>query len=455
MSTDGTRQASHVTWGLSVLALLGVCALTAARAGAQAAAWDVPAEGSCVAPRPSAEDAPALPFKPGDHLDAGGASILRDYVPEQVWEYRERFFFEGMGLEIGPCYRDYSSPDFFRQATERFRGQPTLGPGGELRDYRVGLPFPPDSIRPEDPDLALKWAWNWVNRYAGGGHYGDVRLLIVGHKATVAELEGSNFFAKLTGRSELADHDYRVDSPVDGQWVAGGSLQNQKTGNRCSFRQYATGERRPDLFFWSPGARKIVRGQSPDAEGPLSGCMIDVSVGGGLFVHGGSPQLHRWRLVGVRDLLAPINAIGAAARSATADFGPWGISFANERWELRRAIVLEGRLKEGSFEDHVERFVWYLDLQTLTPLYYEAYRAGDIPAGIGHFVGQWSEDRPGYPRWPDSPERPRRVIDSVGSAFADWNDQHAVRIETWDSVSVPPDDEEVLRLISKSSLRGR
>ena len=101
------------------------------------------------------------------------------------------------------------------------------------------------------------------------------------------------------------------------------------------------------------------------------------------------------------------------------------------------------------------RFVWYLDLQTLQPLYYAAYRRHDAPAGVGYFVGRWSGDRPDYRRWPDDPGRPVRVLDRVGLALVDWNDQHAVRIESWDAVSTPPPDKKLNRMISQSSMRGR
>jgi hypothetical protein len=37
---------------------------------------------------------------------------------------------------------------------------------------------------------------------------------------------------------------------------------------------------------------------------------------------------------------------------------------------------------------------------------------------VGRHVGRWSEDRADYPRWPDDPARPVRVIDSVGERFA-------------------------------------
>ena len=74
---------------------------------------------------------------------------------------------------------------------------------------------------------------------------------------------------------------------------------------------------------------------------------------------------------------------------------------------------------------------------------------------LGYFVGRWSEDRPDYPRWPDDPARPVRVLDQVGSALIDWNNQDSVRTENWNAVSVPVDERKLVRSMSQSSLRGR
>ncbi len=52
-------------------------------------------------------------------------------------------------------------------------------------------------------------------------------------------------------------------------------------------------------------------------------------------------------------------------------------------------------------------------------------------------------------------ERPIQVVDEVGSALVDWNHQDAVRIETWNTVSTPPPDKKLMRMISQSGLRGR
>jgi hypothetical protein len=70
-------------------------------------------------------------------------------------------------------------------------------------------------------------------------------------------------------------------------------------------------------------------------------------------------------------------------------------------------------------------------------------------------MGRWSEDRPDYPRWPDDPARPVRVIDSVGAAVANLSERGSWRRESWSHVAVPPDDATVKKLLSVSNLTKR
>jgi hypothetical protein len=48
-------------------------------------------------------DAPPIPFGPGDSFAVNQVEVLKDFVPPFMWEYRDRFFYEGMRLEIGRC----------------------------------------------------------------------------------------------------------------------------------------------------------------------------------------------------------------------------------------------------------------------------------------------------------------------------------------------------------------
>ena len=426
--------------------------------------WRVPPEGVCKTEPPrlraglaDREDAaPLVPPAPGDVVGHEQAAVLQAFLPPEIWEHRERFFFAGMQMEIGPCYRDYSPPEFFQRATAELSPEVKLLADGRLEGHRAGLPFPPERIDAKDPRAALAWAWNWQSRYMAAGNFGTHLLSIVSQSGVAEQWRGDHFFAALAGRADRPDDGYRFPSKIDASWAAGGSTKNLDTGNRCVFRQYASEDRQPDYFVGTSHTRKMRR-QPPPGDGAFSACLVDAAIGAGLLVHGGeNPHLQRWKLRHVIDVFAPINTgKDTWPVDKSRGYGPWGISFADDRWELRRAIVLEGERPEGQYEDGTTRFVWYLDLQTLTPLYYAAYRGEREVAGIGYFVSRWSEDRPDYPRWPDDPTRPVRKLDEIGAAFVDWNDQHAVRIESGDDVGVPESDKKLGRKLSVGSARIR
>ena len=448
--------------GLACISLLLVAADPAVDPAADP--WRVPPEGACKTEPPrlpawlaDADDAPPLtPPAPGDVIGYERAAVLQTFLPPEIWEHRERFFFPGMQMVIGPCYRDYSPPGFFQRASEELSPQVRLTAEGRLEGHRAGLAFPRERIDPNDERAALKWAWSRSTRYRAAGSFGGHLLSIVSDRGVADQWRGDHFFAALAGRSDRPGDGWRYPSKIEASWAAGGSTKNLRTGNRCVFRQYGHSDRRPDYFVGSSYTRKMRR-EPPPGDGAISACLVDAAIGAGLFVHGGeNPHLHRWKIRHVIDLLAPINARKDTwPLEKQRSYGPWGISFADDRWELRRVLVLEGTLREGAYEDGTRSFVWYLDLQTLTPLYYAAYRDEDEVAGIGYFVSRWSEDRLDYPRWPDDPERPMRKLDEIGAAFVDWNDQHAVRIESGDDVGVPESDRKLMRKLSVGSARPR
>ena len=168
------------------------------------------------------------------------------------------------------------------------------------------------------------------------------------------------------------------------------------------------------------------------------------------------PLLYEIRVLGVQDVLTPISAKRPGYPTQTErEFGPWGLSFASDRWDLRRAVVLEGRAKDERGGKQVDRFIQYIDVQTLAPLYYASWDVREEQTDVGMHVGRWSEEREGYPRWPDDPERPIRVIDPVGAAFANISEDGGWRRESWEIVSTPPDDRALERMLSVSNLTKR
>ena len=485
------------------LALLLAMAGAEARAAGAASPWALPAEGKCqpeggLRAAPGEDASAPVPFQTGDSFEIGRLEVLRRFVPKELWQYRDRFFYEGMRLEIGPCFRDYGAPAFYHEATEKLRGQAKLD-GGGLTGYLAGQPFPPDTIDPADPQAGALWAWNVAQRYQAAGFRGKFRVTdLLGRVGRAEPFDGEIFKLDVSHRADLPGSGYAVSFAKGNDWVAGGKLFSPFAARDFAWRQYRNDEnktkaiRTDDLVAFLPEWRRVRRIPAVDIEGlympsfsvgvqPSQQLMVGSgagSFGGGVAaagapsgVGGGTiqtkrsgfegleirPVLWSYRVVGVEDLLAPINiAAPVYPAEANREFGPWGLSFASDRWDLRRVLVLEARVKGQPGFRGESRLTMYVDLQTLVPLYYISYSSKEEPIDIGVFASRWSEDRPDYPKWPDDPQRPVRVVDSVGAAFANLAEEGSWRRESWDLVSTPPPEAELKKLESSTDLtKGR
>ena len=117
------------------------------------------------------EDAIGAPtFSEGDVITMDKIESLKNFLPPEFWANRDFFFYEGMKLEIGPFYRDYSPAQAYKDATAKFAGQAKIGPENSLENYTAGQPFPMDQIDCKgDPQAGAKIAWNFDHRWNGDG----------------------------------------------------------------------------------------------------------------------------------------------------------------------------------------------------------------------------------------------------------------------------------------------
>ena len=162
------------------------------------------------------------------------------------------------------------------------------------------------------------------------------------------------------------------------------------------------------------------------------------------------PNAYRWRLLEPREVLAPLNVVRPGYPLApNRDFGPSGLSAADDRWELRRALVVQGALREGG--RGYERLTLYLDAETLQPLYYAAQLRSGRLVEVGIQLHRFSDDVPGYPLGPDG--RGLSVFDPVAAVFVHTADGGSGwRRESYDVLSSAPSDAEGAQLLSAEYL---
>lgn len=482
-----------------------VSALCAALLGAAAAPAPAPAappeEGECptVSASPQEQqdgvDATPVALKEGMLLDQQALLVLARLLPPEIWRYREAFFFEGMRMRVGSCHRRYPDPAPYREATERHRGEPRLDGDGNLEDYRAGIPFPPEEIDPEADDAALRWAWNSQMRWRGAGHRGSFRVVdMPSGLGSSLTYEGDFFLVQTAHRADLAASDYRLPDSENRLFAAGGRFTSPFDARHLAWRQFrpAKVEERfqepDDTFVYVPTMRKTRRAASSWVDGlffPRYAASGD-SGGGGMAFGGGQlggpvgainptagrsiavsehvrrglvglvlrPNAYVWRLVGERDVLAPINVQRPGwPEDAERNYGPSGLSLANDSWDVRRAVVIEGRLKVRGQD--VSTVTVYVDWQTRAPLYWITRTGRRRFLEVGILAHRWTADVAAYPDWPGGV--PAQVLEPVASSFFNaLENAGGWRRESWDMRSVPFSEDERRRMLSTDHLaRGR
>ncbi|MCP4003074.1 MAG: DUF1329 domain-containing protein [bacterium] len=454
-----------------------------------AKAVELPPEGACpphTLSNSSQEDSlpeDAVPSRihPGQILDLEKLAPLSDFLPPEVWERRQSFFFEGQMMQIGPCYRRYPVAPYFEAATAEHAGKATLNEDFDLIDYSgTGLPFPIESIPDEAADAALKWAWNFRYRYQGAGFRGRFRLRDVmnrGHK--VERFEGRFFFLPLHGYPGVESRDER------NRFVAGGQFTKPTISRGLSWRQFRRASvdqdysETDDVFVYIPSSRKVRRAPPQNAEGvylpsytrantidassvtlPDGTNISDVTLTAAEPVRKGfvglmiRPNAYRFEALGVKDVLAPINTNNPGYPTVDErSYGPSGLSVASDRWELRRAVVLSGvrKVREGN----IARITLYADAQTLAPLYLIARRSNGSIAEVGIFVGRYSSEDPMATEWQGNQANYGLIL-SVAETFLVSGSGGWVR-ESFELKAHPPSSEEASRFQTtrRLQLKGR
>ncbi len=482
--------------------ILTATLLLAAATGVHA---ELPPEGRCpdFTGAPSGEgevDAGSPLVKEGGQLSLADLLALRQLLPEEVWSYREAFFYEGMRMTIGYCHRRYGVPDFFTAATAEFADRVELDEAGNLRGYVAGLPFPPESIDPARSDAAVKWAWNLEHRYRGAGPVGQFKILDLPSRVGAPQTyEGEWHFLRTGHRSDLVASDYRVPESTRSLWVAGGRFHEPTNARHLAWRQIRPRkasqhyEEPDDTFVYVPDMRKPRRSASTWSDGLFTprysvsgvegggGGVPFVTQGGSEFSPGGIDSIHPtaglsiaasedirkgftglalrpnaydWTVLGEREVLAPLNGNEEGWPSdPSRNYGPTGLSIASDRWDVRYAVVIRGRARRKI--DGVAAITLWIDAQTQQPLYYISQRENGFLLDIGILAHRYSGDRAGYPAWPGGEQA--RVFDPVAAVFyyvpsggAGW------RRESYDVVSVPIDPGKLRKLTSTDELlKGR
>jgi hypothetical protein len=394
---------------------------------------------------------PATPtFKEGDVITMDQLEALKPFLPPEFWANRDFFFYEGMKLVIGPSFRDYTPADAYQAATKKFAGQAKVGPEDSLADYTAGQPFPMAEIDCKgDPQAGAKVIWDFDYQWEGDGaqsryfysywdrgeelplyYEGTSKTIRLSHRVEPEYLDKQNGDL-FRGERRKNAFGIEVDAPFDARGILVMTYRYKESDKPKAET------RNDDTWVYVPTLRRVRRISSAQRTDAVSG--TDFTFDDLRSFSGIVPQ-YTWQCLGQMDLIAPMNSMVAAyPYTKEHNFGPYGLSYADDRWELRHAIKV--RMTPNN-PDHPYKYKdIYIDEQTLTPLYSFAYdRKAELWKIIWH-DHRWSEDNlpedksPWYVGWESVPKP--RDLRVVSDTIVNVQTGTGNRIEFWDSHGTP------------------
>jgi hypothetical protein len=415
-----------------------------------------------------AEDASALTpaFKEGDIITMDDVEKLRPFLPDEFWDNRDFFFYEGMQLEIGPTQYDYSPSDQFKAATKEFRGQPRIGPDNSLENWIAGRPFPQETIDCKgDPDAGTKIMWDFQSMRGDGqahffySYWDRGEQLPLYYEGTGGEVQLSHRFEPsylkknhgdlFRGEKRKFAFGASVTAPFDARGI---ELLTYRYKSSDLPRKDA---RNDDTWVYVPTLRRVRRISTAQRTDAISG--TDFTFDDLRSFNGIIPQ-YNWQCLGERKIIAPMNTmVKGYPYEKDHNFGPYGLSFASDRWELRDAWVVRMIPKNEDHPYHHKDI--YIDKQTLAPLYSFAYDQKEELWKIIWHDKRWSEDTRltgvWFPGWDEIPKP--RFLAVISDIIVNVQTGTGNRIEFWDANGTPlPSKGKIRRYIDVGRLtKGR
>ena len=345
-------------------------------------------------PDPSDLKRAPAPFEQGEMIQIGDIERIRNYIPQPFWRHREHFFFEGMSMQIGAFYRDYSPSPEREALTAQYGGKARIGADGALENYLLGRPFP--EIDPSDPEAGVKHAWNLDYRHDSPEISGSFHFTYWNRgKQLPLTYDGSAWTVRLTRRVDRAESSgdlfegekrkravgFRVVGPFDMRGMLGLRYRY------LSADRAPKDARRDEQWLYIPWLRRVRRFSVAERNDAVAGS--DMTPDDMTGFSGIVPQFD-WQYLGETKVLAPIDSRLIPYRGeGEANFGPTGLSLANDVWQVREAIILEQRPKQDRHPYRLKRL--WVDKQTSVVLYAAAWdRNGELWKLI-YGASRWSE----------------------------------------------------------------
>ena len=318
--------------------------------------------------------------KPGDFITSENASKVKDLVSPGVY-YK---VVHNMTMKIVPTLRvDWPPP--YKDATEKYSGQVRLSADKRsVVGYVAGVPFP--LIDANDPDIAIKVAWNNVFRPLFTDDYDlrfyDCNTAYEANKAQTSQIEyfqiGHYAGYSLVGRTEVEPLPIDPDFKHTGRyWLFGlypVLAPAEIRGVGFIRYRYADPKKGDDAWSWSSGSRRIRR---------INESILSSSSTSGTAAFSWDPdhysgfnakvEEYNYKFLGEKEMLASVHAEFSPEKPCATDNGA---SACPESWEVRHMYILEAtpRREIGQAGEAIDsKTIIYSDSEVLFPPYIDTY----------------------------------------------------------------------------------
>jgi hypothetical protein len=318
-----------------------------------------------------------------------------------------------------------------------------------------------------DPQAGVKYMWSFGYQWRGAGakthffysywdrgeqlplyYQGKAAAVQLSHRVEPAYLD-KNEGDVFRGEKRKSASGPEVEAPFDARGIM---LLTYRYKSSDGPRSEAKND---DTWVYIPTlrrVRRISRAQRTDAVAGTDFTLDD------LFSFNGIIPQYEWTCLGERRVIGPMNTrVKAYPYERDHNFGPYGLSFADDRWELRDAIIVRMTPKNDDHPYHHKDI--YIDKQTLAPLYSFAYDQKEELWKIIWHAKRWSEDETltgvWFPGWDEIPEP--RTLAVISDTIVNVQTGTGNRIEFWDAHGTPlPSKGKIRRYIDVGRLtKGR
>jgi hypothetical protein len=264
--------------------------------------------------------------------------------------------------------------DAYRELTEKYKGQCKIAPDDAIQNYKGGRPFPDLHLHPDDPQAAIKAAWNLEYKHTGDTFYTDWKYYLTDSKANIRILAGywSNLYWTLRTDMQPIPNLDPNETEVRGKSVIHFRQPFASKGLSHMAIEYNDPYRDNDNYVYVPGLRRTTRvggGNKCDCLGGFVNNMDDSDSFSGDVLE------YTYKLIDIKDMLMVWQVDTPPPEYIVTHTE--GMHVPNFKLERRKVWFVEATAKDKTY--CYSKRTWYLDPETWWIMITEQYdRHGNL-----------------------------------------------------------------------------